>query len=303
MKHITVLIITLFLAMQNNCNAQNDGNKVSRKEIDKTKNTEVKNNTKVKQDKETKEKNNLKVLTDGSYSSVEDKFIFVARDKKSFETLSKLFDDFELKEKIDFEKNIVVAAFAGMLTTGGYSVEINETGGKISIKLNSPPKGGMVTQVLTQPFSVVLIPLNKDESLNLAVSDYWKDKSQNYSIKSGSIEYSGGIAGIHKQFEPEGTIQVYKLNKFVTLVLDLKGKGKESSRKLSEVISGELQDNSLTVENIHGGNLIEIPHPPVKFGADFSDNKISIKLVAEDKNSPVRDGFSGKGTLEAVKVN
>jgi hypothetical protein len=281
--------------MQNNCNAQN---KPVKKEVDKTKNTEV------KKDKKVNKETNLKVLASGSYSGVEEPFIFVARDKESFEKLSNFpLNKIEFKENVDFEKNIVVAAFAGEFRTGGYSVEINQTDGKVFVNLKSPPKDGMVTQALTQPFSVVLVPIKEGESLNLEVSDYWKNKSQNYSVKSGSVEYSGGIAGINKQFETDGNIQIYKLGNFVTLVLDLKGKDKDSNRKLSTIITGELKDNSLVVENINGGNLIEIPHPPMKFEAKFSDDKISINLIAEDENSPVRDGFSGRGTFEAAKVN
>ncbi|MGI8670208.1 MAG: protease complex subunit PrcB family protein [Aridibacter sp.] len=295
MKHTAILIIALFLAMQNNCNAQN---KPVKKEVDKSKTTEVKKDQKV--NKET----NLKILASGSYSGVEEPFIFVVRDKQALEKLSDLpLNKIEFKEDVDFEKNIVVAAFAGEFRTGGYSVEINETDGKVFVNLNSPPKDGMVTQALTQPFSVVLVPIKEGESLNLEVSDYWKDKSQNYSVKSGSVEYSGGIAGIHKQYETDGKIQVYKLGNFLTLILDIKGKDKESNRKLSAIITGELKDNSLVVENINGGNLIGIPHPSMKFEAKFSDDKISINLIAEDENSPVRDGFSGRGNFEAVKVN
>ncbi len=296
MKHTALLIIALFFAVQNTCNAQNNSKPVTRKETDKS------TNTKVKKEKKVKTENNLKVLASGSYSEMEEPFIFVARDKESLEKLKNLpINNIEIKEEIDFEKNVVVAAFAGTMRTGGYEVEITGTDSKVSVNLDSPPKDAMVTQALTQPFSVVLVPLKNDESLNLEVSDYWKDKAENYSVKTGSVEFSGGIAGIRQRFDTEGSIRVYRLNKFVTMIFDIKGKDKESGRKFSDVISVELADDSLKVENITGGNLIERPHPPMKLDADFSADKISVMLITQNEKTSVSDGFTGKAVLEAVK--
>lgn len=297
MKHTALLIITLFLGMQSNCNPQTKNTANIEKNTNKAKKAEI------KKDKKKENENKLKILASGSYSGVEEPFIFLARDEKSMQQLSRLLNNIKIKENVDFEKNIVVAAFAGIQNTGGYSVGFDESNGKVSVKLNSPPKDVMVTQVLTQPFSVALVPLVKGKNLNLEVSDLWKNKTRNYQVESGSFEFSGGIAGVRKQFETEGSIQIYRLDDFVTLILNLKGKEKESDRKLYDIISGEIENNSLIFEEINNGNFIDNPHPPLRFEAEFSVDKLLIKLNAVDENSPIRDGFAGGGTLEAVKIN
>jgi hypothetical protein len=63
---------------------------------------------------------------------------------------------------IDWDKQMLVVASAGMKPTGGYRVEILNLpvkDGTLTVrwKLNSPPPGGIVTQVITYPAEMVLI--------------------------------------------------------------------------------------------------------------------------------------------------
>lgn len=297
MKFINFLTITLLLGITTSCFAQTNVERVDKK-MKEDKPLPVR----AKIDKQTHKTTNLKVLAKGGYSGIEEPFIFAVRDENSLEKLVNFpLNKIEIKEEVDFEKNMVIAAFAGTKRTGGFSVEINKKGNELSILLDAPSKDAMVTQALTQPFAIVLVPIDAGESLKFKIAETWKSKSQNYQVKNGSVEFSGGIAGVIKKYVPQGTIELYRLGNFSTMILDLKGSGKDSDRSLSEIVSGEIIDNCLQVENINGGTLIESPHPPMNFRANFSDAKISIKLSAEGA-SDVRDGFSGKGTLEAQKI-
>ncbi len=298
MKFINFLTITLILGITTSCFAQTNV-----KRVDKKMKEDKPNPVRLEKDKKSQKTTNLKVLAKGGYSGVEEPFIFVARDQKSLNKIVNFpLNKIEIKEEVDFDKNMVVAAFAGTKRTGGYSVEINKNGNKLSINLNAPPKNAMVTQALTQPFAVVLVPIKEGESLNFEIADTWKSKSQNYEVKNGLVEFSGGIAGISKKFVPKGKIAIYRLGNLSTMILDLKGSDQESSRNLSEIVSGEIIENSLKVKNINSGTLIENPHPPMNFSANFSCDKISIILSAEGEFN-VSDGFKGKGTLEAQKID
>ncbi len=68
---------------------------------------------------------------------------------------------------VDFTKHAVVGVFMGLHNTGGFAVEIlsvKRDGNKliVVIKETIPQLGQAVTQALTQPFSVVLIPREVD---------------------------------------------------------------------------------------------------------------------------------------------
>jgi hypothetical protein len=69
---------------------------------------------------------------------------------------------------IDFEKEMVVGAFLGMKSTGGYSVSITkvletEKCLEVYVSLHKPSPGAMVTQALTQPYHIVKLPATSKE--------------------------------------------------------------------------------------------------------------------------------------------
>lgn len=299
MKYITLLIITILLGITTNCFAQTPVKK-DYKQMKKDEPIPVKTKKGEKSVSET----SLKVLAEGSYSGVEEPFILVARDQASLEKISNFpINKIDIKEQVDFEKNIVIAAFAGTKRTGGYSVEISKSGDEISIALLAPPSDAMVTQALTEPFAIVLVPLAENNLMDFKIAETWKSKSQTYQVKNASFEFSGGFAGIQKRFKPKGEIEIYRLNNYVTMILKLKGNDEKLERKLSEIITGEIKDNLLSVEKIGGGTFIENPHPLMKLNAKFSADKILVDLNAHDADYNVSDGFEGKGKFEAVKVN
>lgn len=64
---------------------------------------------------------------------------------------------------IDFAKNTVLAVFMGQKPTSGYSVRISEVtkvDGEVVVRVKeaSPPKGAMVSQVITHPFHIIVVP-------------------------------------------------------------------------------------------------------------------------------------------------
>ncbi len=162
----------------------------------------------------------MKIVADGSKSKVEKPFIFVALEQATYAQLQKLVENLPSITKIDFEKTAVVAAFAGTKNTGGYSVEIKNTGEKVSVSVAAPPKDAIVTQALTAPFKVALVPIETENSLILDVSEDWKSATQSYKISSGEFEYSGGLAFRQKKFGIEGTINFWQFDDLATFDFD-----------------------------------------------------------------------------------
>lgn len=65
--------------------------------------------------------------------------------------------------KVDWSKEMVLAAFLGTRNTGGYAVQITgakEQEGKLVVQVTekAPKPGGFVTQVITSPFHLVAVP-------------------------------------------------------------------------------------------------------------------------------------------------
>jgi hypothetical protein len=65
--------------------------------------------------------------------------------------------------KVDWSKEMVLAAFMGTHNTGGYALQITsarEQDGKLVVQVEAkvPKPGGFVTQTITSPFHMVAVP-------------------------------------------------------------------------------------------------------------------------------------------------
>jgi len=242
----------------------------------------------------------LEVLADGFHSKVEQPFVFVARSKETYAQLQNLVENLPSASEIDFSKSAVVAAFAGTKNSGGYSVSIKNSAGKVLIEMINPPKDAMVTQVITTPFNVALIPLEENNSVNLELSANWKNAMQTYKIASGTFEYSGGIAGMRKEFGAEGAISILSFGNYATLVFNLAGKGANKNMKLADTASGSVKGGKIELARLNAGNFSENPKPPLKVSGTMTNGKLS--LAFEPFPSRVADGFQARGKIEAVKT-
>ena len=65
--------------------------------------------------------------------------------------------------EVDFDKDYVIAVFAGQKPTGGYALEVSQVVDSkdtrtIAMTLTSPGKGCIVTQALTNPYQIITLP-------------------------------------------------------------------------------------------------------------------------------------------------
>lgn len=249
---------------------------------------------------ETEADKNIKILAEGAYSKVESPFVFVARSKETYAQLKNLVENLPAEIEIDFEKQAVVAAFAGTRNTGGYAVEIKIAADKIAVEVAAPPKDAMVTQALTQPFKVALVSVEAENALTLSLSANWTNAMRNYKVSSGEFEYSGGIAGRSRQFAVEGAIGVLTFGDLITLDFNLYGKGADKNRKLAEIASGTIKNGKIGIARLDVGSFSEGPKPPDKISGALTNDKLS--LTFEPLPTFVSDGFSARGRLEAVRT-
>lgn len=243
---------------------------------------------------------NLKILAEGSYSTVENPFVFVARSPETYHEMQNFVENMPAASEIDFSTTAVVAAFAGTKNSGGYSVTVKKTIDKIMIDVQAPPKGTMVTQALTAPFKVALVPLEEEKPLAIEFSANWKNAAQNYKITSGEFEYSGGFAGEMHKFNVEGAISVLSFGDYATLIFNLSGKGAQKTRKLIEIASGSVKNGTINLARLDAGSFSEGPKPPLKVSGMNAGGKLT--LTFEPLPTIIADGYEARGRIEAVKI-
>ncbi|HEX8289929.1 MAG TPA: protease complex subunit PrcB family protein [Pyrinomonadaceae bacterium] len=239
----------------------------------------------------------VKTLAEGSFGKIEQPFLFVVRSAETYRQLQNVFAELPPDPGINFDEQAVIAAFAGTKSTGGYSVEIKKSGEKVSVSVVNPPKDAMLTQALTMPYQVAIVPVEAEKGLKLEVSTDWKNAAQTFKLSSGEFESSGGFAGRLKKFTAQGTINVWRFEDLVTFDFNLSGADK--NMQLTEMASGVAKNGKIDLVRLDAGSFSEGPKPPVKATGTIADDKLTLTLEPLPTN--IRDGFQVSGKLEAVK--
>jgi len=247
---------------------------------------------------------NMKTLVVGAYGEIEQPFVAVVRDAETYAALRELVGALPEMNESDFSKHVVVAAFLGTRSTGGYGVNITREGGSaLSVSETTPPKGAMTSQALTAPFKVVSIPVNDEESPALQLGEAWHSVSRLYRVKEGSFTSSGGITGRGEQFKLEGDLRVARLGKLMTIAFELKGAGGNRPRDLSATATGLAKDDGgFSIARLAAGTLVAPPNGGLQATGQLTENGERLSLKFTPLPSRASDSFSGTGTLEAFAV-
>jgi hypothetical protein len=240
------------------------------------------------------------VIAEGADSGIETPFVFVAREAATYALLRETVGGLPAEPTADFSKHAVVAAFAGTRRTGGYSVKIGSDGARTSIRLIQPPADAMVTQALTTPFTVALVPVEAEDPLKVGFSAEWLNAARTYRVTGGEFGYSGGIAHREKKFAPEGTVRVWQSGTLVTADFELSGKGAEKDLRLAETSSGSLKNEAFSLARLDAGTFSENPKPPMGVTGRLSGTKLTLTFRPLPDN--VSDGFTAGGSIEAEEV-
>lgn len=236
---------------------------------------------------------NYRVLKESNHCGVDNPFIFIARDQKTFANFP-----INLSEKIDFSREAVVGFFAGTKPTMGYRVQVSAVDGIVSGNVQAPPSDAIVAEVLTSPCKIVAVAVPEDRPLLIKASSDWK--MSEYKITKGKIEYSGGFAPRQKSYDVEGKIFSLASGNLITLIFELNAKG-DSKIKLHEAVSGVLENGLVNLNRVDPGGFSENPRPFMKATGTLSAEKLSLKFEP-NPTVIINDGFQAEGFVEAIRI-
>ncbi len=110
----------------------------------------------------------------GQYDGPKEAKMMVARNPDEFREITGIFgaptvSKLHLKSGVDFGTNMLVAISMGQRPTGGYAVSIEDTverDGVLYVRYRErTPQGGVVTQALTSPYHLKLLPASPVEEV------------------------------------------------------------------------------------------------------------------------------------------
>jgi hypothetical protein len=244
----------------------------------------------------------IEQLATGNHSTVSDPFIFVARDVETYSLLRTILETLPKRDAKFFESSAVVAVFLGQRPTGGYGIDIVEShDASIRIAERRPPKGAMVTTVLTAPYKVVSIRSDQNKGLAFSMDERWQSALRRYRLTSGEVMVTGGFAGISKVLKPEGKIDILRAGDLFTLFFDIRG---PENHRLFDVASGKIDKGSkFSLKGLDAFGLAGAVNSPFRVLGEFSDQGRQLSLQLETVASPhVSDNFSASGSLQAKLV-
>jgi hypothetical protein len=244
----------------------------------------------------------LKELAAGAYSSVHESFVLVARDAQTYAALRTLVQDLPDQPANFFQTHVVVAAFLGQRRSGGYGVEIKQTGrGQLSINEHAPPKGAMTTMALTAPFRVVALPLDIDNSLVLALAATWRARLRPYQLTTGELLVYGGFAGRQNNSKLTGQLSVMRAGELATFVFNVQSTGDGRAGRLVDTATGRVAaDGQISLPRLDAFGLSGATEAPLRASGQFANGEQDLTLSFETVPlTNVADNFAARGQLNA----
>ena len=112
-------------------------------------------------------------LLKGNHSGIRERQFLIIRSRAEWEHLWRSHSSSNLPKQelptVDFDKESILALFSGEKRTGGYAIEVAKvkedpqaTQLKVFYRETVPPRNGIVTQELTQPFCIIKLAWNAD---------------------------------------------------------------------------------------------------------------------------------------------
>jgi hypothetical protein len=244
----------------------------------------------------------LKVLADGGFSEINQPLVIVAREETVYNALKQLVGGLPDMSPEDFHRSAVIAVFSGQKRTGGYSVKVMQSGdGVIHITEVGPPKGSMVTQVLSSPFRVVAVELDSESGeVNVDLGPGWTRALKRYNVESGEFTMSGGITGRMEKFNLTGNISTLRHENFISVQFALGSTDAKKPRELKTLVTGLVsKDLRVSIPEMNAGTLIDSPHPNLSADGELAKDESELSLQFRPLPTKVADGFVGMGSVTA----
>ncbi|HEX8633192.1 MAG TPA: protease complex subunit PrcB family protein [Pyrinomonadaceae bacterium] len=254
---------------------------------------------------ETKVEGEIKELAAGGYSSVNEPFVVVARDARTYAALRLLHDKLPELAAEFFKSNAVVAAFLGQRRSGGYAVRITRGGAgeasSLRVSEKSPAKDAITTMALTSAFRIVSVSVDEESPLTLALDATWQEAARPYAVGAGEFTRIGGFAGGREHSKLAGDLRIMRHGQLATVFFALTGAGANGRYELKDAATGLVTpEGALSLTRLDPGSFVPPPRYPLRARGQFTDNEGKLSLTFEVMEAKVNDGFGGQGKLEAT---
>lgn len=246
--------------------------------------------------------NELRVLAEGHQSSVSEPFVAVIRDAETYARLRKAEPQLPAVQPDFFSLNVIIAAFLGRRTTGGYQVEITRDGPNMRVSEKAPAKGAMTIQILTAPFKVVSFQPNGSTEIELGVDRTFRTGLDRYTVSAGQFTLSGGFTGRSESIQLHGQLEVSRWRDLITIRFDLTSDGGSRPRGLKGYATGFIEHDEIRIDKQSHGSLLDPPSGELTVTGKFvAKDRLSLSLSSKAINVP--ESYGGTGSLEADSMS
>lgn len=248
-------------------------------------------------------KEGMNILAEGSYGQVSAPFVAVTRDPLIYSALRRMVR--ELPELGDdfFKSNSVVAVFPGLRNTGGYSVEVTQSGkGRLLVSERMPPPDAMTTQAITKPFKIVSVPTKEDEDVTLILQGGLATSLlRPYRVVSGEFVSAGAARERAEKFRLEGGLGVARYGGLATVFFDLKEAGAKGPSVARAVVTGVVdQGGRFSTASLHVKPARGLSTRRLRVTGQFTTGGDKLQLAFEPSLPVAAQGSGGSGKLVAV---
>ncbi len=245
----------------------------------------------------------LTELAAGNYGDLSAAFVFIARDVETYAALRHMLTTLPDKGADFFKTHAVVAAFLGRRRTGGYHIEIKQTGRQnLNVIAHAPGKGAMVKMALTAPFRVVAVPLEMNDALNLTLDEVWQQNLRPYKLTDGALLISGGFAGRSDSARLEGSLRVMRAGELATFLFDVRSVGGKRAAHMFDAATGTVAtDGRVRLTRLDSFALSGATESSLRVEGEFTDGEQKLSLRFETVPAPhIADNFNARGSLKAT---
>lgn len=192
----------------------------------------------------------LKILAQGKYSRVNTPFIMVSWSPDTYNQMRRLLSTLPELDLDFFRTHMAVAGFLGQRYTGGHGVEITRLDNKVRVIEKTPLSGSVVTQQLTNPYTVVAVPVRDQNQVLIEPDKVWRDAMKPYQITKGGYAGNIGKANRPQKLNLTGMISVLRYESIASIFFDVTSRDKHLNDTLNETLTVQVaQDGSFSTSS------------------------------------------------------
>lgn len=239
----------------------------------------------------------VRILAQGNYPTA-DGFVVVARDPETYSALRAMAGEMPELDAAFFKDSAVVGAFLGQRRTSGYAAEVTVAPDGVNVAESAPSPETPVKMVLSAPFRIVSVPLDRGRPLKIVFDRTWRAAGRAYRLSAGEVTLTRGRAGAPEKFKLRGDVRVMREGRLVTFIFELKGSGDANAPAYQSVATGISQaDGRTLITHLDLGPLSGRQATPLRALVEFNEAHGNFSLSSPP--SQTSDGLTIEVRMEA----